>query len=177
MPIYFPFASQLLGFIRGGTSGWIFRPCKSPWTLAEDAGAFPWDLRRHTTQAVGRTLSYFHSVEATLGAAPWTPPKWVKVILWLLKAVLRAGRECGVTGKYGHHWDVGGNGISVLQGLSPEVLRGGGSGAYGHGMLRGDVSPSGFELGVAESRVPPLTPRHFAGRTSLPQSTRVVHAT
>lgn len=110
------------------------------------------------------------------GLLPWTPPKWVKVILWLLKAVLRAGRECGVTGKYGHHWDVGGNGISVLQGLCPEVFRGGGSGAYGHGMLRGDVSPSGFDLGVAESRVPPLTPRHFAARTSLPPSTRVVHA-
>lgn len=78
--------------------------------------------------------------------------------------MLRAGR---VVGKYGHRWDVGGNGISVLQGLSPEGFRGGRSGVHGHGMLRGDASPSGFELGFAESQVTPLTLRHFPSGTSV----------
>lgn len=91
--------------------------------------------------------------------------------------MLRAGRDYGVIGKYGHHWDVGGDDISVLQGLSPEVFRGGGSAAHGHGMLRGDASPSGFELGFAESQVPPLTPRHFPAEGSPPPSIRVLHAT
>ena len=79
-------------------------------------------------------------------------------------------------GKYGHHWDVGGNGISVLQGLSPAVFRGGGSGVHGHGMLRGDPSPSELELGFVESHVPPLTPRHFPAGTSPPPSIRVIYA-
>ena len=71
-------------------------------------------------------------------------------------------------GKYGHHWDVGGNGISVLQGLSPEVFRGGGSGVHGHGMLRGDASPSELELGFVESHVASFHPEAFPCRDKSP---------
>lgn len=55
--------------------------------------------------------------------------------------------------------------------VSPQKFLGG-SDAHGHGMVHGDASPSGFELGFAESQVPPLTPRHFPAGTSLPPSIR-----
>lgn len=122
--------SQLVGSRPRGLLDWIFRPCKSPWTLAEGVGPFLRDLRRCTAQAMGRVLSYLHGVEATLGAAALDTPKRGKGNSVAIKNGTESRQRLWDYWKITplglfppHPWDAGGNDISALQGRSPEVFK------------------------------------------------------